>query len=1231
MKKEVLKVLAISAIGVGLVASLVPASLAWIEKRTELSGPAFVGETEGAYFAGGDGSEENPYLLTHPIHVYNMAWLQYYGEFNKEDEDHNLTKQYFFQLNNDIDMADQILPPTGTSLYPFVGSFNGQGHTISNFTIANQFLEFDKKPFALTEITDVEIVGFFGVIGNLSGGTLVYNSQKNKVYNLGLEDFTIQTGTSQTLAGLAAGYVNGTLSGVAVNDGEINYETSCSPITTYTSKLSNYGTVGYTTNPYKTTVTIRDTDVRDPDVQYNQSTDGGDQWGASIAMSNMYNNINSSEALGSRLQYVSSETRTYDVNGQQVGEPTNVQYTNAPGPSNSTYPKAYEKKEDGKVIASYSTTYRTDTQAYKYIAGEKDVTIANGKTVTKHYYEHVQNTVLISDGNGNYMGRNGTNITNVTSSGSAISFAYADNLLFTAIDYTTYYLTTDDGESFYLTTNEEDAIPFRRDGNYLLVDAEGGLLFFLTCDNGTWKLSQLSTTDYFYIMVQRNSNTYYMTYSGSAFGANSTKANGAKFYLNNSHIYTKSGNTNIYIGGSYSTSGNIWNRKYSYSVVANNNPSYYFTKNGSNLTTTMPNSILGGTTVYMNLNDGATGYAAATSNNSTSYSFIYDYVTNPTTVSMPSGENLTFSATSVTQEDATYHRPATYIPLAWDTTDPNKVSNINTGYLVGGCQAGDVGDIRVSGYPMKDIAYSMGVSRPSNDNQNISYQDAKVQIITKNQYTNGKYVRIKDTHNSAIFNNGGDTASGYNSIVNKTDGSMDVEDLKFEKYADSRNALESTLKNQSTIYGLHFMDASISTSSLITAEKATVNSINNITSEDKSYLNYELPQSCIDFNLKRKGVCNFIGGSYFPGNTTFFSLHEITRNPSDLTKITGIKEIEAIYLRSDAATNPSNPYCYKYVGEAKPSLATGNAIFETTWIKNIDLADYALYYFEIPLNPGEFALGSVSGKDGAYLIYLDIGAATRTVESIVVKEKLEIEYVTYEFPIGVDFVAVMPTSADDFNDIQGGDIATIVIPSGTQGTVTFSLADSILTCGPPSGTTLSSTFAGLDITIKTTGNVTITPDATAEGSEVITTITTYDYEGDSAVLTTTIVRDIVVKDKNGTVISSSHETPEPDVEYNVINNPYASVVTYTGWTKFISGIKYSTKGNEAVTVSYVFDPITDTYTITFLSDVDITGFKVYFDSDVAVPSKYHIKIGNVTNCPDIAAGDSYTFDITASA
>ena len=64
-------------------------SWAWF-LNNELVTPDVSGYSASAYFAGGDGSEENPYQIASPKHLYNLAWLQYLGVFNQPgctDED----------------------------------------------------------------------------------------------------------------------------------------------------------------------------------------------------------------------------------------------------------------------------------------------------------------------------------------------------------------------------------------------------------------------------------------------------------------------------------------------------------------------------------------------------------------------------------------------------------------------------------------------------------------------------------------------------------------------------------------------------------------------------------------------------------------------------------------------------------------------------------------------------------------------------------------------------------------------------------------------------------------------------------------------------------------------------------------------------------------------------------------------------------------------------------------
>ena len=189
------------------------------------------------------------------------------------------------------------------------------------------------------------------------------------------------------------------------------------------------------------------------------------------------------------------------------------------------------------------------------------------------------------------------------------------------------------------------------------------------------------------------------------------------------------------------------------------------------------------------------------------------------------------------------------------------------------------------------------------------------------------------------------------------------------------------------------MDAQIDINSTIRIDKAV---IMDKTGGYDEYTNYELPRNAITFNLSEKGFINFYAGTYFDGNKSFFSLYKIERDEN--ADISSIREISKIYgmLDDDGIIDISKEYIYEYTGE---SITVPNGyveVFDATWITaptdRIDLEPYNnttvnryakhVYYFEIPVNEGEFALGSVKNSDGAYLIYLDLAiSGTRRVAS----------------------------------------------------------------------------------------------------------------------------------------------------------------------------------------------------------------------------------------------------------
>ncbi len=287
----------------------------------------------------------------------------------------------------------------------------------------------------------------------------------------------------------------------------------------------------------------------------------------------------------------------------------------------------------------------------------------------------------------------------------------------------------------------------------------------------------------------------------------------------------------------------------------------------------------------------------------------------------------------------------TYIPLtvydsdgmddkgvAYSQYDVHRTKN--TGYLMSGSTITDGGDVRLN---RKQIASSLTGSLNGTYTENSS-----IKIYTRTADTNG-FTEITDVY-----------GSGENGAV-----------LGLKRYATSKTeGLDALLGNETFVYGMHFMGAGISTKKIITAPKVVING----DTREK----YQMPADCIDFQVKTKGYINFFAGTYYGGEKNFFSLHQVFRTDD---KITEIKEISKIYTQSG-----NQSYVYKYtdgsfsVKNVDESALT--PVFDCNWLVNPGtLVSNAVYYMEMPVNGGEYALGSASTGDGAYLMYLDIGAS----------------------------------------------------------------------------------------------------------------------------------------------------------------------------------------------------------------------------------------------------------------
>lgn len=449
---------------------------------------------------------------------------------------------------------------------------------------------------------------------------------------------------------------------------------------------------------------------------------------------------------------------------------------------------------------------------------------------------------------------------------------------------------------------------------------------------------------------------------------------------------------------------------------------------------------------------------------------------------------------------------------------------------------------------------------------------------------------------------------------------------QYEKYADSKAAFENILTSSAAqsgntryIYGLHFMPSSISMDHLLKADWVSIGG--------KEYTNYDLPVDAIDFNLKEAGYINFFAGTYFTDSvTSFFSLHKIVRSSDN--SISNIFEIEEIY--KDTSTSAMNhSYVYKlkdqsgnityscpYVFDAsgkKTTLVTGkdpdannlsynelpagyvsstSLVFRTSQIKiHNNLPQEYAFYFEIPMNAGEYCLGSVEGGIGGYLMYLDIGANAAKTNRTIFYEHYSLDENTYSFPNGVALVDLdatvqegqepKPVNQIPVGTVDYSDSACVVIEPSSTGSVLIDRKDSssansvALTRSqtinaPPvyQGDNIDSIYdsSAPSTALEVTPAVSLTKN--------VTRMTYYDYVVNADSLLVTTFTDTITKDNNDpdaasittrTIVQSTYtgntvsDTPsstytyDSTQSYTTANDPRNSMKIYNT----TNGVRYS--------------------------------------------------------------------------
>lgn len=363
----------------------------------------------------------------------------------------------------------------------------------------------------------------------------------------------------------------------------------------------------------------------------------------------------------------------------------------------------------------------------------------------------------------------------------------------------------------------------------------------------------------------------------------------------------------------------------------------------------------------------------------------------------------------------------TYFPLS-TTVNVNsnsyQIASSNTGYIIGAewgaiekNEHDQYGNIRISRYGASDM--------------------------------NNTQTPLTMTYKT--FNNG---ANKNFQTIDATPSASHLATLGLQKYADCYKDFRSSVANY--CYGLHFMQASVSISNLteITAY---------LKGEKKE--NYQMPTNCIDFRLYDRGFINFVAGSYFTAqgtNDSFFSIYEIVRDDNE--KITAIKEIRKIYakLTTSGDIDVGVPYIYTY-SESDPAPEGYTMVFDCHWITNPNSygnwANNKAFYFEVPVNAGEYAIGSTAGRTGAYLVYLDLAANAQLIERHKEYEKIVEEKTAAETPNGVELLA----PGETYDKVDPSDSAFVSINTNANGATA---ASGNITFGTTNGVTITHSATG---------------------------------------------------------------------------------------------------------------------------------------------------------------------------
>ena len=1122
-----------------------------------------------------------------------------------------LKQQYHFYLSKDIDMdisndERYVIPPIGTIQYPFVGSFDGKGHVIYDLTITNDYDTYTKDPRhpagSNNHSDSYEILGLFGVLGTTESTNIVtssiieqdgtihklqdsndqdvlvsYSVAGNYVTNVYLDDVTIvaSTDSQHALAGAVAGYSNASVTNIGIHGATLSFASGLTSVGDVgATDLSHYAAFGFVDEEYKRDVDLVTEKVYQPKATASTyvSNSSGSSWGGSVdfqslnqrmhaALTKMKvtNNGNSTPRVDKCIEYPINQTYVNGTLHSEDKDDTAGNILNNEDIQNSYHfadENATGLSGENNTVGSYYATDR-DSGRRIYLGGYSDIGASSVKKVTRItesnsteqcYYIKANSTDYIGIEDGIVKTDCGINDPET----AIFHYDSSEQCLYTrktGIDgvETIYFLNVQRGNYLIETTSNTAWTRNTGSGSFTgqpkwkfrIKNARNGTNYLQFNDANSVKNST-STSDDNIIWNISNHGTANMDSS-----INIT-VNGKTYYLNYSGNNNNSGSSTIRL---YRAQYKAWTRNVQDGTGTSgvrflNDNRYLRYSNGWSLTGS-------GTSVYLDA-DTATKTGSYETVNDTSYTY---------TISQErSGQPGYIPLSAVGDgnvDNFTKNNPS---------IDNFYAAEINTGYIVGGFYDGSnggkaflagqyFGDARVSQYDLSSVSDS---------------------------YANKKYLKLYTINDNAYNGTGDDATQKSMPIEFEQD---DAVAQTFVKLKQSLTGLDRILSkplkynNKDQISGIHFMDSTISLERTIRADAVMING---------EYKNdYQLPEDSIDFTLKENGYINFLAGNYQSDNNSFFALHEIKRytqeeedealalDPTSPIRKDDIKSIKKIKYVFKDADDPLGDCIYLYDNEGNGySWSDGETItnrpvsknsfsadgknyvfaFDTKWIAVnatlVPVAGKRLYYFEIPVNVGEYALGSCQGGCGGYLVYLDISAASQVIERKTVNEIFEINTISGVIPYGTQYVSSIPNAVPVTDNETGEEIKDAIVRTGISSINDLDSYYGSIEVGANGLYTISRN--GTTITVS--GNSSLLSNYIGDGltlsgdtleqqpSVVIRRITDYDYN--------TVVGTYIKQTQTIRIVGSgntAHNYVTTKLEYNMdgFDQPYTTIAIYS--------------------------------------------------------------------------------------